>query len=107
MRIKRTAEEWRELIQEQMNCGLSATDFCKTKSIHPNLFYRKRKQFDSCHEEHNEDFVELVIPGVTETNKAIKIIVGNISIFPGNSESQEYLTMLFSAALEAHNASLR
>jgi len=109
MRKHRTPDEWSKLIQEQINSGLSASAFCKNRSIHPNVYYQKRKQLGSCQEEHNNDFVELTIPCATDNDNDgdVEIKIGNICIYPGNSVSKESLIILFSAALEAHSASLQ
>ena len=47
---KRTAEEWRQIILEARNSGLSDFEYCRIKSIPPSTFYRaiKRLRILSC-----------------------------------------------------------
>jgi len=41
---RRTKKEWRTLIAEQKESGKSVVQLSKEKQIHPNLFYKKRKE---------------------------------------------------------------
>lgn len=59
---KRQKRDWKALISEQENSGLSIDEFCETKGIHYTSFYKNRKKFQE------KGFVE-VKPVVPKTTK--------------------------------------
>lgn len=42
---KRQKRDWKVLISEQENSGMSIDEFCDTKGIHYTSFYKNRKKF--------------------------------------------------------------
>ena len=43
--MMRRRGDWPEIIAEQPRSGKSVDEYCKSKGIHPNTFYRKRKLY--------------------------------------------------------------
>ena len=52
---RRVRLNWSEIIAEQEASGKSIKAFCMKKRIHPNTFYKKRKEI------RNNNFVEITI----------------------------------------------
>lgn len=104
MRRNRTPEEWKNLIKEQADSNQSASFFCKSRGIHPNLFYCKRKQYGS--DFPKSGFIELEIPPPTVI-QAPYITIDDIQIHPGNANDKDLLKMIITAVLEAKNAHLQ
>ena len=44
MRKFRTEAEWKKLFEEQKRSGRPVGEFCREQGIHPNHWYRKRKE---------------------------------------------------------------
>ena len=107
MKKYRSNEEWQELIREQEESGQTAVDFCKGKAIHPNLFYRKRK--DIAQENNDSHFVKLNVPVEARRNEGgvpLHINIGPIQIVLGKKTDKNQLCSIFQAALEATDAQL-
>lgn len=47
MRKFRTESEWQSLFREQSRTGRSVREFCREAGIHPNHWYRKRKEYEN------------------------------------------------------------
>lgn len=99
MRIRRSKEEWAQLIFEQQESGISIAEFCKSKNIHPNLFYRKIKTSDE-----PGKFVKLPTPVIR--NKAIIISCGNISVHIQQPVTKEDIVMVLNSMKESEYAEL-
>jgi hypothetical protein len=73
MKKIRSETEWRALFDEQERSDLSAKEFCRTKGVNANVFYRKKKLLRKPGE-----IVRLPIR--LERGAAIEIAVGGIRI---------------------------
>lgn len=72
---KRTAEEWRQIILEARNSGMSDFEYCRINSIPPSTFYRaiKRLRKLSC---------EIPAGAVTQDRPQQEIVPINLSDLP-------------------------
>jgi len=107
MKKYRTTEEWRKLISKQKASGLSAVSFSKAEGIHPNFFYKKRREL--CTTEAQQAFVELktsIPKQINQIKNGTKIKIGRIEILPGNLSDHQQLLALMKIALEATDAEL-
>ncbi len=107
MRKHRTDDEWRELINQQKTSGLSAACFSKEEGIHPNFFYKKRRELRTADDQHT--FVELnttIHKQLEPVEYEPKIKIGRIEIQPGNISDRQQLLTLMKAALEATDAQI-
>lgn len=66
---KRQKRDWKALISEQENSGLSIDEFCEMKGIHYTSFYKNRKKFQ------DKGFVEVKPVPKTEILKAEPLIL--------------------------------
>lgn len=41
--VRRTREQWREVVDRQQQSGLSVSEFCRRESVTQNSFYRWRR----------------------------------------------------------------
>jgi len=108
MKKYRTTEEWRKLISKQKASGLSAVSFSKAEGIHPNFFYKKRREL--CATEVQQTFVELKTTIHTQMNQVdnkTRIKIGRIEILPGDHSDHQHLLTLMQTALEATDAQLQ
>lgn len=106
MKKYRTESEWLSLIQDQERSGQSISKFSRDKSIHPNLFYKKRKEFSST--SGKSSFVELKTSSVQckpKIDTALKITIGKIEIVPGSERDREFIGALIKTAWEVSRAS--
>jgi hypothetical protein len=92
MRKHRTKEEWLALIMEQKESGVSAVEFCRKKNIHPNLFYKKRK------ENNPGKFVKIPLPA--SVSSGIKIKIQDVIIEPGSHTGVDELKGILHAVME-------
>jgi len=107
MKKYRTTEEWRKLISKQKSSGLSAASFSKVEGIHPNFFYKKRREL--CTTEAQQTFVELkttIHKQMDLAEDGIRIKIGRIEILPGNHLDNQQLLLFMKTALEATDAKL-
>ncbi len=106
MKKYRTKSEWLSLIQEQEISGLSISLFSRQKGIHPNLFYKKRREFYSVKE--TQSFIELkpLVPHTPKNSPELKITIGEIEIYPGPERDMEFLGPLIKTAKEISSASV-
>ena len=56
--MRRTREEWRDLVDRQRGSGLSVSEFCRREETTENSFYRWRRAFA---EEAESSFVPLTV----------------------------------------------
>lgn len=66
---KRQKRDWKSLISEQEESGLSIDEFCESKGIHYTSFYKNRKKFQ------NSGFVEIKATMKSPTLKTDPIIL--------------------------------
>jgi transposase-like protein len=97
MRIHRTATEWVAIIAEQKKSGTTIAAFCREKGIHPNVFYRKQKQF----REGEQQFVR--VQAVLQNERAGKIRIGDIEIEVRENVADDFLVRMIRSAIEARN----
>lgn len=96
MKNYKATAKWLTLFHEQESSGLSAIAFCREKKIHPNIFYRKRKEYRT------NRFVKLPIPG--ENSSGIRIRIGEVIIEPGMNFQQEELKRIIETVKEVFDA---
>jgi hypothetical protein len=96
MKKYRTKEEWSALILEQEKSGKSVAAFCREKNIHPNLFYRKRKENNSGR------FVKLSLPVPNPGN--LKIKVKDVTIELGSHINSDTLKDILQVVMEVVHA---
>ena len=102
MKKYKTKEEWRLLLREQEESGLSAAAFYRKKNIHPNTFYYKRK------EHRTGQFVKLSVPAVGISGASgIKIRIENITIEPGTDIRENQLKFVIRSVPEVVNADIQ
>lgn len=99
MRKYRTKEQWQALLQEQQKSGQTIAVFCKANSIHPNFFYRKRKELKD-----NNRFVRISIP--EKELSRVKIRIKNIIIEPEKDHDKNELVKIIRTVLEAVHADI-
>lgn len=105
MKKYRSTKEWKELISKQEASGLSASSFSKAEGIHPNFFYKKRRELYTT--ELQQPFVELKTTFHKQNNpieKETRIKIGRIEIIPGDNSDHQQLLSLMQTALEVTNA---
>lgn len=96
--VRRTREQWREVVGRQQQSGLSISGFCRRESLTENSFYRWRRIFA---EEAETSFVPLSV--VERTTVDIELPCGATVKVAGNRESlQEVFAALLS--IEADDA---
>ena len=102
MKKYKTQNDWRLLLQEQEESGLSVAAFCRKNNIHPNAFYYKRKKHDT------GKFVKLAVPtaGISDTSR-IKIRIENIIIELGADIKENELKLVIKSVLEVINAHIQ
>jgi transposase-like protein len=100
MRIKRTAEEWARIFEQQKESGQTVPIFCRELGIHPNVFYRKQKQHQ--HQEVERSFIKVNTSGLVR-HAAETIRIGKIKIDVRETISDDFLTRLIRCALEAND----
>jgi hypothetical protein len=96
MRKYRTKEEWTALIQEQEKSGKKVAAFCHERNIHPNLFYKKRKENNSGR------FVRLPLP--VSVAGSLKIKIKDVIIEPGSHISADDLKGILQVVMEVVDA---
>ena len=96
MRKYRTKKEWSALIREQEKSGKSVAAFCRERKIHPNLFYRKRKENNSGR------FVKLPLP--ISIPDGLKIKVKDVTIEPGSHINSNTLKNVLQVVMEVVHA---
>ena len=99
MKIRRSKEEWVQLVLEQKYSGTSIPEFCRKKGIHPNLFYRKMKTSAE-----PGKFVKLPTPVIR--NKAITITCGNISVYVPMPCGKDEIVLILKSMKEVDCAAL-
>lgn len=99
MRIFRTKEDWKEILKEQKESGKTATEYCKEKHIHPNLFYKRRKELETC-----RSFIKVPVKAVSSGKIRIKIKDIIIELEPGYNK--EELISVIITVLEAINVNV-
>jgi hypothetical protein len=98
MRIRKTPAEWEAIIAEQQASGLSIPQFCSDKHIHPNVFYRKRKEMSTW----TKAFIKL--PVKICSDMAFETIrIGSITIEVKTSISDAFFVRLIRCAMEAND----
>ena len=102
MKEYKTKEDWRLLLREQEESGLTVAAFCRKKNIHPNAFYYKRKEYRT------GQFVKLSVPAVDISGASgIKISIENITIEPGTDIRENQLKLVIRSVLEVVNAHIQ
>lgn len=101
MRIKRSKEEWIELIQKQKKSGKSIGVFCKEQGIHPTLFYRKIRTFKS-----NDSSTFVKVPITIHKDNRLTVNYGKVSIEISWPITKEELVLILISLKEAAYAEL-
>lgn len=107
MRKYRTESEWLDLIREQESSGENISYFSRQRGIHPNLFYKKRRELYPVTEK--QTFVELKTPSFqhkTLNRSELKITIRDIDIYPGAERDMDFLSSLIKTAWEVSGASV-
>ena len=97
MKTYRSNEEWRTLFHEQAASGENAKQFCRTKSIHANVFYRKKKSLTQ-----GSGLVRLPV-GIGRTTP-IEINLGGITIGVAAGFPEQELVRVLRCVREALDA---
>ena len=96
MKKYRTKEEWSSLIRDQEKSGKPVAAFCQEMNIHPNLFYKKRKENNS------GKFVRLPLPALV--TDGLKIRIQEVIIEPGSHTSVDELKSIIQVVIEVVHA---
>ena len=67
--IRRTRNEWLQLIEDQKNSHLTATDFCKNQGIDPKYFSLKKAKLQES--EPASPFVKVQPPMITNSELSL------------------------------------
>lgn len=100
MRKYRSKEEWKELITKQKESDKSVSEFCNGKGIHPNLFYKRRRDYES------GSFVQLPM-SIKRTYSKIKIRIQDIIIEPETGYDAKELFKIVTTVLEILNVNIQ
>jgi len=57
--MRRTQEQWQNLIEEQQQSGLTAAKFCADKNINPNYFSLRKSRLKPQPQKTSKNFVRL------------------------------------------------
>lgn len=88
MKNYRRDAEWRVLFAEHEHSGKSAKQFCRTKGINANVFYRKKKAL-------GERGGLVRLPGVVTGGAPIEINIGGLTVgVTGGFEEKELVRVL-------------
>ena len=99
MKKYRSAEEWRTLFHEQEGSGQSVKQFCRTKGINVNVFYRKKKSL-------TEGGGLVRLPVGIERTTPIEINLGGMTIGVAAGFSERELVRVLRCVREALDASV-
>jgi hypothetical protein len=107
MKRYRTNDEWKELISRQETSDLNIAAFSKKEGIHPNLFYKKRRDF-GVPDRPDHSFTEIKSAGKPwAINKETLIKIGSIEIYPANRLDPRELLVLMQTSMEATSANIQ
>jgi hypothetical protein len=70
--VKRSQQQWQQVIEAQRSSGLTIVQFCKTHKINPSTFYAYRKKCTNmpAHEETSQWLpLETILPEVPDTKQ--------------------------------------
>jgi len=71
--MNRQKRDWPRILEEQRKSGESVKEFCESRGIHPNTFYKKRKLHVQ------QPLVEIPVTGAVE-DTPIMVSVGRFSV---------------------------
>ena len=71
--MTRRKRDWPAVLHEQRKSGESVKEFCASRGIHPNTFYKKRKLHSK------QPLVEIPVTGTVE-DTPIMVSVGRFSV---------------------------
>lgn len=76
---RRSKAQWRELVDEQASSGLSASEFCRLKSINPKYFSARKRKFEL----DTHSFLKVVPPEIKlpAKVKGVKVRVIEFEVF--------------------------
>ena len=97
MKKYRTKAEWSTLIREQEKSGKTAVAFCRERNIHPNLFYKKRRENKAGR------FVKLP-ESKSIVHSSLKIRIQDVIIEPGPHARVAELKSILQAVIEVVHA---
>jgi transposase-like protein len=98
MRIKRTAEEWATIIDQQKDSGHTISGFCREKGINQNVFYRKQKQ----QRNRKQGFIELkTVAKIKDTTGTI--CIGKLRIEVQETLPDDFIVRLIRCVMEAND----
>jgi hypothetical protein len=97
MKKNRSEKEWRDLFTEQKRSGKTVRDFCRSKGVNENVFFRKKKQLGGT--------VTLVrLPVGLSDSAPIEITVGGVRIGVGSGFEERELVRVLRCVREAMDA---
>lgn len=76
-RVRRSADEWREIIARFAGSGLDQREFCRQEKINKNSFERWRKHLASSNQ---SDFVEVTPTRESSSSWAVEVELANGTI---------------------------
>ena len=79
MKIKRTAEQWQVIFEEQQQSGMTIEAFCRQKDIPITTFYNSRKKL----ERRQLSFIKAT---VTQTQQVEALSVSDITLMHGQTK---------------------
>ena len=81
---RRTAEQWQDLVEQQIQSGLSGAAFCKSERLQYQSFMTWRKKLEASNEVNSPEpvFVELTSPELPNEQKQSQWFI-ELDLAPG------------------------
>ena len=89
----RTREEWRALIAEFEQSGLSQKDFCEQRGLSPAYFGQRRLQLQREAEDNDTGFA-LAVPQPTTSQQTLQLRIGQTELVLPLSVSPRWVAQL-------------
>ncbi len=81
MKSKRSTDEWKELVDNYRDSGLSNNKYCIENNLKPSTFIYWIKKFNNSKQKNSNNFVKISVPA--ETCRRMKLSFNQISLeFP-------------------------
>ena len=92
-RVHRTREQWRELIAEFEQSGMSQKDFCEPRGINPAYFSQRRLALQRDAEDNDTGFA-LAVPQPTTSPQSVQLRIGQTELVLPLSVSPRWVAQL-------------